>query len=119
MKRLSDYKGEEAFEVLADIMEPLAVILADEEILPLARSKAPAIKYVKPILKNHKEELMSVLARLDGTPIEEYKESVNLITLPAQIMTFINDPQVRSLFTLQNQRTESSSSGPALEGTKE
>lgn len=117
MKKLSDYKGEEAIDLLADIMEPLALILADSEIQKLVKSRSPYIKYVKVALKNHKKEVIEILAMIEGVPFEEYVKTVTFLTLPTHVMAVINDPQMKSLFTLQGQKMESTSSGPASEGT--
>ena len=72
--RLSDYKGEEALDVLADIIEPLTYILSDDEIQQLQKSEVPQpiIKFVKPAIKNHKKELIQILARLYNETPEEY-----------------------------------------------
>jgi hypothetical protein len=119
--RLSDFKGEEAIDVLADIIEPLTYILADEEIQTLSQQKnVPTLKYVKPMLKNHKAEVIEVLARLENKSVEEYKESLNLITLPMQVLELINDPEVQNLFPSQEQSqlTPLASSSPAMENTE-
>lgn len=120
MKKLSDYKGEEALDVLADIIEPFALVLADPEIQEMAKVKAAPIKYVKPALKNHKKEVIEILARIEDVPVEEYEKSVNIFTLPSVVLGFINDPQVRDLFTSQSQTTVTSlaSSGSATENTE-
>lgn len=102
--KLSDYKGEEALDVLADIIEPLTVILGDPEMQELAKQKDGAmIRYVKPMLKNHKTELIEILARLDNEPVETYREKITLVTLPLKVLEFINDPEVQNLFTSQTQ----------------
>lgn len=130
MKRLSDYKGEEALEVMADIMEPLATIMADSEVRQLVvedaklrkeskgKKRIPYIKFVKPAIKNHKTEVLEIMARIEGVPLEEYTASVNLATLPITILMYINDPSLKSLFTLQDQNLEQGFSGPATEGTQ-
>ena len=119
--RLSDYKGEEALDVLADIIEPVTLILGDKEIQELAKGKnVPPIKFVKPMLKNHKKEILEILARLENEPIEEYKEKVNILTLPTAILELINDPEIQNLFHSQGQTqvTSLASSGSATENTE-
>ena len=120
--RLSDFKGEEALDVLADIIEPLTLILADSEIQKLAKSgeKVPPIKYVKPAIKNHKKEIIEVLARLDNKSVEEYSKTMNLLTLPKQVLDLISDPEVQSLFHSQEgcQVTQLASSSPATATTE-
>ena len=119
--KLSDYKGEEALDVLADIIEPLAMIISDKEIQELARQEnTPAMKFIKPAIKNHKKELIEILARLENQPVEEYEETVNLFTLPMQILDLVNDPEVQSLFRSQGKSklTSLASSSPAMESTE-
>ena len=126
MKMLSDYKGEEALDILADIIEPLCVVFADKDIQALyAEGKKekkiiPPIKYIKPALKNHKEELLTILARIEGVPVDEYKETVNFVTLPLQILSVVNDPNIKSLFHSQSQTSNisSASSGSAIVNTE-
>ena len=103
--KLSDYKGEEAIDVLADIIEPLSAIFSDPEMLKISKEKnASAIKYAKPILKNHKAEIIQVLARIENVPVEEYKEQVTIFTLPAKLLEFLNDEEVQTLFQQQPQK---------------
>lgn len=118
--RLSDFMGEEALDVLADIIEPLTMVLSDAEIQELSKSKPAPVKYIKPMLKNHKGEIIEVLARLNNKPVEEYKKSVTLITLPKELLDLINDPEVQSLFHSQGQTdlTSLASSGSATENTE-
>lgn len=119
--RLSDFKGEEAIDVLADIIEPITVILSDKEIYELSQKKgAKPVAYVKPMLKNHKKELIEILARLDNKSVEEYTETLSLVTLPMQVLELINDPEVQNLFHSQGESkvTSLASSSPATENTE-
>ena len=107
--RLSDFKGEAALDVLADIIEPLANILSDKEIQALSKQEnTPVIAMVKPAIKNHKHDLIVILARLDEKPVDEYEKSMNLFTLPKQVLELLNDPEVQSLFQSQGQTKVSS-----------
>lgn len=124
--RLSDFKGEEALDVLADIIEPMTFILADEEIQKMRKEAAekkinlPYIKFVAPAIKNHKPEIIQVLARLQNQTVEEYKAGLSLATLPMQVLEFINDPEIQKFFTSQSQspETPSASSGSVTESTE-
>lgn len=117
--RLSDFKGEEALEVLGEIIEPLVAIISDEEIQKLVKGgKKPApIKFVKPALKNHKKEIIEVLAALNRKPVKEFEQEVNLLNLPVMIVDLINDPEVQNLFRSQGQINTKSSplTGSAME----
>lgn len=124
--RLSDYKGEEALDVLADIIEPLTFILADEDIQKMRqeavekKKTVPMIKFVAPAIKNHKPEIIQILARLQNQTEEEYRAALSLATLPLQVLEFINDPEIQQFFTSQSQSPETSpaSSGSATETTE-
>lgn len=120
--KLSEFKGEEALDVLADIFEPLSVIFTDDEVQALSKTGSTnAIAYLKPMLKNHKPELISILARLDCKSVEEYMETMNLVTLPKQIMEMMSDPEIQSLFFSAQEKsdvTSIASSSPATESTE-
>lgn len=115
--RLSDFKDEEALDVLADILEPTATILADEEIQKMRNAKANRIKIVAYVIKHHKQAIVEILARLDCTPVEEYHFSA--VSLPLKLLALINDPEVQSLFTSQSQETEQTAFGSAMGRIKE
>ena len=102
--KLSEIKGDRALDVLADIMEPLARILTDEEITKTANNGEPKLLLAKKILKGHKKEVIEILAILDGEKPETYE--VNLLTLPVKLVEILNDPEIGNLFTLQGQKTE-------------
>lgn len=121
MKRLSDFKGEESLEVLADIMIPLSVILADPDLKDLGEDKKKTVaQIIQPMIKKHKKELIQILARLNEQSEEEYKASMSLLTLPKDVLTLVNDPEVQSLFPSQNQiaKKSNASSGSAMENTE-
>lgn len=117
--KLSDYKGEAAIDLLADIIEPMALIIADEEIQAMAKKSVPYLSYVKPILKNHKKEIVEILARIDNEPVDVYTENITFLTLPVKILDFLNDPEIQSLFQSQVQAsvTPVASFGLAMENT--
>lgn len=113
--KLSEYKGEKALDLLADLIEPATAIMADKEITNAVRANLPKIKIVKAAIKNHKAEVIEILAILDGADPKEYAEKVTLFTLPAKLLEIFNDPDLMSLFTLQGQKMEETSSGSATE----
>lgn len=120
--RLSDFRGEEAIEVLADIIEPLAFICADPEIQALNHTEGgtPMIAYVKPMLKNHSKEVVEILAILNRQSTEEYRAGLTLATLPLQVLELINDPEIQNLFHSQSQSPVdlSAFSGSVTESTE-
>lgn len=124
--RLSDFKGEEALDVLADIIEPITYILADKDIQKMRKEAAeekkalPMISYVKPAIKNHKTEIIQILSRLNNQTPEEYEENLSLATLPVHVLELINDPEIQKLFISQSQTSaeQLASSGSVSENTE-
>ena len=96
MRKLSEIKGEEALDVLAEIIEPAAEIFADENVKNALKSEKNTIKAAKIILKGHKKAILALMAALEETPVEEYKPT--LLALPALILGVLNDPELNSLF---------------------
>lgn len=125
MKRLSEYRGEQAIEVMGDILEPATIIMGDPEIRKLNDDSASKVKIVKYILKNHRESVLQIMAVLDGVDVddkkayEDYRKSVNFFTLPMNLLSILNDPDVQSLFTSQGQMMDSTFSTPASEKLQE
>lgn len=119
--KLSEYKGEQALDMLADLIEPAAAIMADPEIARLTRAQMPAIKIVKLAIKNHKREVLEIMATLDGEDPKDYAEKVNLFTLPAKLLEILNDPELMNLFTSQGKTIEtfSTSATESIEDGKQ
>lgn len=111
--KLSDIKGEAALDALADLIEPAAEIMTDEQFVKCIRNNN-RVKAVKLALKNHKQAIITIMAVLDGKKPEEYE--VNILTLPAKLLEVLNDPDVMNLFQLQGTVT---SSGSAMENTED
>ena len=126
MKKLSDFKGEDAIEIFAEIVEPISLIVADPEVQKLRDEtkgkdkKVPVGRYVSIALKNHKREVIQILATLNEMPIDEFESKLNGANLPILLVSLINDPEIMSLFTSQGQTRESSlpHSGSAMESTE-
>ena len=102
--KLSEIKGEAALDAMADLMEPLALIFADAEVQASVKKDEPKMLLIKKILKGHTKEVLEVLAILDGEDPATYE--TNLLKIPAKLLEIMNDPEVQSLFTYQDQRAE-------------
>lgn len=112
--KLSEIKGEQALDVLADILEPAARIISDDEIEKAYRS-GQKLKAVKIAIKNHKRDVIAILAIMDGEDPETYEP--NVLSVPIKLLEILNDPDVMGLFLSQEQSTEEISSIPATENT--
>lgn len=117
MKNISEYENEEALDLLADIIEPAAEIFSDKEIANAARNGGNKITAVKAAIKNHKKAILEILARLEGTPVEEYK--CNVLSLPNTILEILNDKELLDFFSKSIQQNTETSGGNATENTEE
>ena len=96
MRKLSEIKGEEALDVLAEIIEPAAEILTDENVKNALKAENNKAKAAKIILKDHNKAVLTLMAALEGVPVEEYQPT--LLALPSLILGVLNDPELNSLF---------------------
>ena len=113
MKKISEYKDEEALDILADLIEPAETIFSDKDVQS-ANSKS-MWKAVKVAIKKHKKEVMEIMAILDGVPVEDLH--INVLSLPIKVMEVISDKDLVNFFVLQGQNMESTSSGSVMENT--
>lgn len=119
--KLSEIKGEDALDVIADIIEPATRILANETVAETLRSGKPTILKAKAILKYGKAEVLEILAILNQQKVEDFKPSI--LELPVMLMDLISDleenKELMSLFSSSAQMKEDASSGGAMETTME
>lgn len=119
--RLADIKGEQAIEVIANILDPLTTMLSDPEIRKVVQEKKPKLVIGKVILFRQKKAILEILAYLNGENPEEFNPS--LIELPIMIMHLIEDiaenEEMMSLFHSQSPMTGGVSSGSVMETTQE
>ena len=113
--KLSEYQGEAALDILADLIEPAGEIMSDKQIGDVFKENR--FKAIGLAIKNHKKAVMQILATMDGVPVEEYK--CNVFTLPVKILELLNDPDIVQLFTYQGQTGGANSSGSASENIEE
>lgn len=114
--RLSEIQGEEAIEVLADIIEPVSTILADEKVTKIARER----KYPKAIavaMRSYKREILDILAALNQEDPKTYKPP--LLSIPKQLLDLANEPEIEELFMQQSQIKTTQPSGSVTENTEE
>lgn len=116
MKRLSDYEGDEAIELWADLLEPIARILADEQIKELYQSGKPKLLLAKEILKSHKADAEEIINRIDPTPF-------NALTLGPRVFSYLAEieetEELKDFFdTGEQAKTDGVSFGSATENTE-
>ena len=127
--RLSDIKGDRVFDVIADIIDPIANIASDETASALfKREKLPdgmtakafllerARKAVPALLKGHKSDIITVLATIEGVSSKEYRASLTLAKLMQDTAELLTDEAFGELFISAQSGT---SSGSAQENTED
>ena len=110
--KLSDYKNEDAIEVIADIIEPLSAIFTDEEI----KKEKNKIKAVSKALKKYKKEVIQILARIDDVPVDKYE--CNALTLPKKVLEVMNDKEVQDFLESLGAMGDQSSFGDVMANTE-
>ena len=115
--KLSDFKGEKALDILADLIEPASEVFGDKEVLA-AFQGGKRLNAVKLAIKNHKPAVIKILAVLEGETPEEYAEKITLFTLPMKLLQILNDPELLQAFSSQGQTGDATSSGSASESTE-
>ena len=95
--KLSDIKGEDALEVVADLLDPIAKISQNNDFKKIDRKNR--LVFFQTVLRSCKKEIIEILAILDRTPVDEYE--VSLATLPGKVAELFSDPSVQMLFGLQ------------------
>lgn len=110
--KLSDIKGADVFDVIADCIVPITNIAADEKAMALFKKqvvpegtdvRAVAIKRlaagVPPLMRDHKDDLVAILAAVNMTPVDEYAKELTLGKLITDLADLIGDPMFADFFT--------------------
>lgn len=102
--KLSDVRGERTLDVIADIIPPVARIAKDDVASAIFRPEAvpegmePAQffasrveKSAPALLKGHRDDVVAILAAIEGTSPEEYMSKMNLASLLKDVMELMTD----------------------------
>lgn len=124
--KLSDVRGERTLDVIADLIGPIAEIASDEEVVALfRREKVPEgveprdffVKRVRKaapvLLKGHKQQVIQILAAIEGTDPEEYAESLNLAKLLRDLVDLMTDEEFVAFLSPSETGTAGAAPGSA------
>jgi hypothetical protein len=127
--KLSDIQGDRVFDVIADIIDPIANIAEDKKASAMfRREKLPegmtakrfmmqrARKALPVLLKDHKGDIIAILAAIDGVSADAYKDALNLVKLSQDTVELLTDDAFIELFLSAQSEN---SSGSAQENTGE
>ena len=126
--KLSDIQGERVFDVIADIIDPIANIAEDDAASALfKREKLPdgmtakaflikrARKSLPALFKGHKGDIIAILSAIGGVSEEQYKSELNPIILMQDATELLSDEAFGVLFISAQ---SGKSSGSAQENTE-
>lgn len=112
--KLSEYKNEDALELLADLIEPVSVLMTDEQLKKMVTADAKKLDIARYLLKSHNKEIIAVLARLNGADVYD----ANIVDILTQVLDLINDPVLTDFFESQVRNWGGEISTPAMENTE-
>jgi hypothetical protein len=115
MKKLSDYKDEQAIELWADLLDPLVEIFKDQRIIDAFRSGKPTIVLAQEMIKSHANEVSKMLLIVDPTPLNGLNILIRLVGVLNELM---EDPTLSDFFGLSAvAKKQETSFGSATENT--
>lgn len=112
--KLSDFKGEDAIDVLADLMQP-AVAIATDESIQEAYQKKDVGDLFSFIMKKYKTEVLNIY----GILTKENPKEATPIKLLNMFSDIMQDEELKSLFFSQGQNPQDTHSGSVTENTEE
>lgn len=128
--KLSDIQGGRVFDVIADLIDPIASIAEDEAAMALFRREklpegtdakqfllARARRAAPALLKGHKADLVAILSTVEGVPPEAYLGTLNLVKLLHDAVELLSDEAFTTLFLSAQGQTGGGPSGSAPENT--
>ena len=126
--KLSEVKGERTFDVIADLIEPIANIAADKNAKALfKREKVPEgmtsneffaqrmRKAAPQLLKDHKDDIIGILSTIAGKTKEEYTATLNLASLLSDLIELLNDQAFLGFLASSGSGTDGAPSTSRLE----
>ncbi len=114
MKRLSDYKDDEAIELWADLLEPIGRIIMDDAVKSSIKGGNAPIVIAHTILKDHSKDAAEILLRIDPAPLNGMNIVTRLVALIKEIGT---NEDMKDFFGFAGTKMVGASSGSATENT--
>lgn len=114
MRKLSEIKGKDALDVLANIIDDVSIICADEDFTAVRKS-GNRVGIVQFLLRQHGDGILRIMAALEGVDPGDYRPS--LLEIPAALLELVNDKEFISLFRLGGTVTSSLSAMASTEAT--
>lgn len=115
MRRLSEFRGVDAVDVLAELMVPAVNIMQDERIQNMLKKQVTVAELASFAVKNYRDDIFSVLTIMSGE--DEYNP--NVFELLNDVIEIFSDTELLDFFGSQAQLNTSDAFGLAMEATTE
>ena len=122
MKKLTEFKDDEAMNVLAEIIDPMVNMMKNKDFVLAIRGnrqegiKPNRVEAIKIAITDNRSDVVKIMAILNETPVEEFH--YNLLTLPQMMVEMFNDKELMDFFGFQSEKDSETSSGSATESTE-
>ena len=117
--KITEYRGDDALDLFVDILDPVSNIISDKTFELLIKTCKDRKKIIKYVLKQHKKDIMQIMARLDNEEYEEYVKKVNIFTFPKKLMELFEDRELLDFFASQGLMMGNEFSGSVTGNTEE
>lgn len=99
MGKILDARGDEALDVLADLLDPVTEIAQDPDISGMMKDggKATVAQFAAAVLRKHKPAVIRIMAVDDGKTVEEESKLLSVATIPLRLMGILNNPAIREM----------------------
>lgn len=105
--KILELENEQAFDALAELIDPLNEILTDTELRDIANNGGNALGIIKRILKEHKQSIIQIIATLDGVGPEDCKVTIfSLLARFKELRELYYTSGIKDLFTSQAQTND-------------
>ena len=117
MKKLSEYKDEEALDLLLDLMSPCMNIMSNnKDLLDELAYPEKRLETCVSIVRNNKKDVIEIMRILDGNN-PDYHFSV--MDLPFRLLEIATDKEFIDFLSLRAQEIKETSFGSAMENTED
>lgn len=123
MKKLSEFKDDEAMDVLAEILDPMVNMMQNKKFVLAFKGdkkndiEPNRVEAIKIAITDNRADVVKIMAVLNETPVEEFH--YNLLTLPQMMVEMFNDKELIDFFGYQSETDSEIPSGSAMENIEE
>ena len=123
MKKLSEFKDDEAMDVLVEILDPATNLIKNNEFRIAIKGdkkngiKPDRTKAIKVAITDNRKDVVKIMAVLNETPVEDFH--YDLFTLPRMMLDMFNDKELIDFFRYRSETGLETPSGSVTENTEE